>query len=32
MEGTKATLLVEKLRGNIRHEYIWVVNGEGVAL
>ena len=32
MEGTKATLLVKKLRGNIRHEHVWVMNGEGVAL
>jgi hypothetical protein len=32
VEGTKATLLVEKLRGYIRHEYFWVVNSEGVAL
>ncbi len=32
VKGTKATLLVEKLRGYIRHEYIWVVNSEGVAL
>ena len=32
VEGAKATLLVEKMRSNICHEYIRVVNGEGVAL
>ena len=32
MKGTKATLLVEKLRGYVCHEHLWVVNGEGLAL